>query len=155
MSDMKDPEKLREVATSIIDSGRFMTLATADADGVPWASPVWYALSGYHEFLWVSSPEAKHSRNLAVRPQLALVIFDSHQAGGWNALYMSAVAEQLAGADVDEAIEIFSQRGEAQGLRRWKAEDVLPPARHRLYRAVASEQFVLDEHDERLPVNLA
>lgn len=149
---MDDPTDLRAVASSIIDSNRYMTLATADEQGSPWASPVWYAPVGYRSFLWVSSPEARHSRNLAVRPQLAIVIFDSHEAGGWKALYMSAVAEQLT--DVDEAIEIFSRRGEAQGLRRWTLEDVLSPARHRLYRATASEQFVLDEHDQRLPVDL-
>ncbi len=77
---------------SIVDSNRFMTLATADGDGVPWASPVWYAPVEYREFLWVSSPEATHSKSLAVRPQLAIVIFDSHEAGGWKALYMSAIA---------------------------------------------------------------
>ena len=102
---------------SIVDSNRFMTLATADGDGVPWGSPVWYAPVEYREFLWVSSPEATHSRNLAVRPQLAIVIFDSHEAGGWKALYMSAFAEQLA--DVDDAIGIFSRHGEEQGLRAW------------------------------------
>jgi nitroimidazol reductase NimA-like FMN-containing flavoprotein (pyridoxamine 5'-phosphate oxidase superfamily) len=152
MAEMKDPEELRAVATSIIDSNRYMTLATADGDGVPWASPVWYAPAGYREFLWVSSPEATHSRNLAMRPRLAIVIFDSHEAGGWKALYMSAVAEELV--DVDEGIEIFSRRGEDQGLRRWTRDDVLPPARHRLYRATASEQFVLDPHDQRIPVSL-
>ena len=149
---MDDPTDLRAAASSIIDSNRYMTLATADEQGSPWASPVWYAPVGYRSFLWVSSPEARHSRNLAARPQLAIVIFDSHEAGGWKALYMSASAEQLT--EVDEAIEIFSRRGEAQGLRRWTREDVLPPARHRLYRATASEQFVLDEHDQRLPVDL-
>jgi hypothetical protein len=82
------------------------------------------------------------------------VIFDSNQPGGWNALYMLAVAEQLAGAEVDEGIEIFSRRGEAQGLRRWMPEDVLPPALHRLFRATASEHFVLDPNDQRLPVTL-
>jgi hypothetical protein len=65
-----------------------------------------------------------------------------------------AVAEQLAGAEVDEGIEIFSRRGEAQGLRRWMPEDVLPPALHRLFRATASEHFVLDPNDQRLPVTL-
>jgi nitroimidazol reductase NimA-like FMN-containing flavoprotein (pyridoxamine 5'-phosphate oxidase superfamily) len=152
--EMNAPEELRAVATSIIDSNRYMTLATADGDGLPWASPVWYAPVGYREFLWVSSPEARHSRNILVRPQLAIVIFDSNQPGGWNALYMLAVAEQLAGAEVDEGIEIFSRRGEAQGLRRWMPEDVLPPARHRLFRATASEHFVLDPNDQRLPVTL-
>jgi nitroimidazol reductase NimA-like FMN-containing flavoprotein (pyridoxamine 5'-phosphate oxidase superfamily) len=149
---MSDPTDLRTLAKSIVDSNRFMTLATADGDGVPWASPVWYAPVEYREFLWVSSPEATHSRNVAVRPQLAIVIFDSHQAGGWKSPYVAAVAEQLG--DVDDAIGIFSRHGEAQGLRAWTREDVIPPARHRLYRASVSEHFVLDPHDQRLPVGL-
>ena len=147
---MDDPRDLRSVAETIVDSNRFMTLATADGEGLPWASPVWYAPSEYREFYWVSSPEARHSRNLAVRPELAIVIFDSHEAGGWKALYQSAVADQLE--DVDEGIEIFSRHGEAQGLKRWTRDDVLPTARHRLYRATVIERFVLDPHDQRHPV---
>ncbi len=147
------PDDLGAIARSIVDSNRYMTLATADEHGMPWASPVWYAPEEYRELFWVSKPEARHSRNLATRPQLAIVIFDSHQAGGWNALYMSAVAEELA--DVDRGIRIFSRRSEAQGLPAWTREDVLPPARHRLYRATLSESFVLDPQDQRLPVSLA
>jgi nitroimidazol reductase NimA-like FMN-containing flavoprotein (pyridoxamine 5'-phosphate oxidase superfamily) len=152
VTESTDPADLRAVATSIVDANRFMTLATADADGLPWASPVWYAPSGYRDFFWVSSPDARHSRNLRVRPELAIVIFDSHEAGGWKALYMSAVAEELE--DVDEGIEIFSRRSQMQGLPRWSSDDVLPPARHRLYRATASEQYVLDPHDQRHPVTM-
>jgi hypothetical protein len=61
-----------------------MTLATADETSLPWASLVWYAHSPaqYREFFWVSSPLATHSLNLAVRPNVAVVIFDSHQPGG-------------------------------------------------------------------------
>ena len=129
-----------------------MTLGTADESGLPWVSPVWYAAAEYREFFWVSSPDAKHSHNLARRPQLAIVIFDSHRAGGWNALYMSAVAEELL--DVDDGIEVFSRTSEAQGMRSWTREDVRPPARHRLYRATASDQFVLDPRDKRVPVSM-
>jgi nitroimidazol reductase NimA-like FMN-containing flavoprotein (pyridoxamine 5'-phosphate oxidase superfamily) len=150
---MTHQEELRTIARSIIDSNRYMTLATADESGLPWASPVWYAPARYREFFWVSSPQARHSRNLATRPHLAIVIFDSHQPGGWHAVYMSAVAEELAGVDVDEGIEIFSRRSEAQEIRAWTQEDVRPPARHRLYRATASDHFVLDPHDQRLPVS--
>ena len=149
-----DPTELRAVARSIIDANRYMTLATADEQGSPWASPVWYSPVEYREFLWVSSPEARHSRNLAARQELAIVIFDSHEAGGWKALYMSAVAEQLAEAEVDDAIHVFSRHGEAQGLRAWTREDVVPPARHRLYRATVSEHFVLDPHDQRIAVEV-
>ena len=151
---MANPKELRAIARSIIDSNRYMTLATADETGLPWASPVWYAPARYREFFWVSSPQARHSRNLSARPQLAIVIFDSHKPGGWHAVYMSAFAEELAGIDIDEGIEIFSRRSEEQNLPAWTREDVRPPARHRLYRAIASEQFVLDPHDQRLPVSL-
>lgn len=145
-------QDLGALARSIVDTNRFMTLATADESGLPWASPVWYAPADYRELYWVSSPEARHSRNLAQRPQLAIVIFDSHEPGGWKALYMSAVAEQLV--DVDEGIEVFCRRSLEQGLPVWTRDDVLPPARHRLYRAAVSEHFVLDPHDQRLPVTL-
>ena len=66
---MTEEHDLGAVARSIIDKHRYMTLGTADADGLPWASPVWYAPRDYREFFWVSSPEARHSRNLAVRPE--------------------------------------------------------------------------------------
>jgi Pyridoxamine 5'-phosphate oxidase len=55
----------------------YMRLGTADADGLPWASPVWYASASYREFFWVSKPRARHSRNVTVRPEVAIVIFDS------------------------------------------------------------------------------
>ena len=149
---VSDTDDLGAVARSIVDGNRFMTLATADEHGTPWASPVWYAPVEYREFLWVSSPEARHSRNLDARSDLAIVIFDSHRAGGWNALYMVATAERLD--DVDQAIQTFSRHGEAQGLRAWTPDDVLGPARHRLYRATVAEHFVLDPHDRRIEVTL-
>jgi nitroimidazol reductase NimA-like FMN-containing flavoprotein (pyridoxamine 5'-phosphate oxidase superfamily) len=143
---------LGELARSIVDSSRFMALATADADGLPWASPVWYAPRGYRELYWASSPEAQHSRNIAERPEIAIVIFDSHEPGSWKAVYMSAVAEQVA--DVGEGIEVYARRSVEQGLPAWTRDDVLPPSKHRLYRATVSEHFLLDDHDERLPVAL-
>ena len=40
------------MARGIVDGNSYMTLGTADADGLPWASPVWYATESYREFLW-------------------------------------------------------------------------------------------------------
>jgi nitroimidazol reductase NimA-like FMN-containing flavoprotein (pyridoxamine 5'-phosphate oxidase superfamily) len=146
-----DPD-LGALARAIVDDNRFMTLGTADEDGRPWVSPVWFAPVTYRELLWVSSPDARHSRNLATRPEVAVVIFDSHRVGAWSGLYMAGVAEEVE--DVDAAIGAYSRRSEAQGFRPWTRDDVLPPARHRLYRVRVAEQFVLDDHDVRLPVEL-
>ena len=40
---MVEGEELEAIAPRVIDSNRFMTIGTADDEGVPWVSPVWYA----------------------------------------------------------------------------------------------------------------
>ena len=66
-----------DIARAILDDANYVVLATADADGVPWASPVWFATEDYRELYWVSYPGARHSENITVRPQIAMVVFDS------------------------------------------------------------------------------
>lgn len=140
---------------TIIDSNLYMTLATADASGRPWASPVYYAANGYHELFWVSRPEATHSRNLAVRPEVGIVIFDSTvpiDTGG--GVYMAAVAEQLAAAEVERGISIFSSRSQEHGGEAWTVADVEGAAELRLYRATVSEHSLLGSEQPRTPVRL-
>ena len=40
-------------------------------------SRVHFATADYVDFYWVSDPGAMYSRNLAQRPQVSMVIFDS------------------------------------------------------------------------------
>ena len=135
-----------EMARAIVDANSYMTLGTADADGVPWVSPVWYAPASYREFFWVSRPGARHSQNIAVRPQVGIVIFDSTvPINTGKAVYLAALAGQVT---------VFSERSLAQGARAWTPEEVGPSGRVRLYRALASEHFVLSPEDERLPLSL-
>jgi nitroimidazol reductase NimA-like FMN-containing flavoprotein (pyridoxamine 5'-phosphate oxidase superfamily) len=148
-----------EMARAIIESNRYMVLGTADEAGVPWVTPVWYAQSDHREFLWVSSPDRRHSRNVVARPEVSIAIFDSTVAvGSARAVYMSARAEQVSGADLERDITRFATAGQAQGLtRRWTAQDVLAPAPYRLYRATVSQHWVLDPHsspDDRVEVAL-
>ena len=151
---MSPTEDTASIARRIAEANMYMTLATADAAGRPWASPVWYAPASTTEFLWVSRPGARHSRNIAFRPEIAIVIFDSTvPIGAAEALYLEAVAEQLSGDAVGPAIAVFSRRSQASGAGAWDTADVSGPAALRLYRATAVSQFVLGPHDERLPVS--
>ena len=148
---------LAAYARRIIDAHVYMTLATADAEGRPWVAPLWFAHEGHTRFIWVSRPERRHSRNLAERRQASIVIFDStpRQQGTPEAVYVDAEAEQVAEADEERCVEIFSRRSEALGWPRLSLEDVRPPAALRIYRASASALFVLDENDDRIAVELA
>ena len=136
---------LGTLARTIIDSNMYMVLGTADESGQPWVSPVYYASAGYKEFYWVSSPEVRHSRNITVRPHVSIVIFDSQAPIGTRpGVYMSGIAEELAGADLDRGIEIFSRSSLAHGGHEWKLEDVGASTLYRLYRVTASEHWIRD-----------
>ena len=148
-----------DMARGIIEESRYMVLGTADEAGVPWGTPVWFAQSDHRRFFWVSSPERRHSRNVRVRPEVSIVIFDSRVAvGSARAVYMSARAEELSGAELGRDVAFFHRASQAQGLtRRWALEDVLAPAPYRLYRATVSQHWVLDPDsspDDRADVTL-
>jgi hypothetical protein len=129
-----------------------MTIATADATGSPWSSPVWFAPDGPDGLLWVSDPGARHSRNIAARPQVAIVIFDStvepRDAAG---LYLEAMAAELSGEALAAGIEAFSRESVRQGLAAWDLRDVTAPARHRLFRAAITARWELGPGDRRIP----
>ena len=152
MTTSSDP---REAFEAIVRANQFMILATADEEGVPWASPVWFATTSFREYFWISSPDARHSRNLAVRPELAISIFDSSQPPLTGlGVYVAATAGQVPESELDDGVELYATVSQQAGLARFERSDVLPPAKHRLYRATASELFVLASDDTRTPVPL-
>jgi hypothetical protein len=146
-----DPASL---ARALVAENSYLTLATAGADGIPWATPVWFAARDLDLFVWASKPGALHSRNIGENPRVSLVIFDSSKAPGeGSALYVSADAELVDDATFDEGLAVYNARSVERGLAEWDASKLREPARHRLYRAVAIEAFVLDDHDERIEVS--
>ena len=141
----EDPEA---VVKEIIDANMYMVLGTADESGQPWATPVYFSCADYREFYWISSPEVRHSRNIAIRPQISIVIFDSQVAvGKGQAVYMAAEAKELSGVDFDRGLDIYNGRFSNpadHGVRLVTAEEVRAPALYRLYRAIVSEHWILD-----------
>jgi nitroimidazol reductase NimA-like FMN-containing flavoprotein (pyridoxamine 5'-phosphate oxidase superfamily) len=120
-------------------------------------SPVYFAVSEYADFYWVSLPDVQHSRNVAERPEVSIVVFDSGvPIGTGQGVYMSARAEELAGEELERGIEVFSQRSVQHGGRPWNADDVRATAPHRLYRASVDQHWLLDKEarpgDRRTPV---
>jgi Pyridoxamine 5'-phosphate oxidase len=145
------------IARAIVDANVYMTLGTADAEGRPWVSPVFFAASGYRDYYWISSPDARHSRNLAVRPELSIVVFDSQiPVGTGQAVYMEAAAEQLAGDEIAAGLEIYPG-GRERGARAIDPDEVREPGPYRLYRATVTQHWILDPDrspDQRAPVTL-
>ena len=118
---MTNEEDLAAVARAIVDANLYMVLGTADKTGRPWVSPVYYAAEGYTELYWVSSPEARHSRNLATRPELSIVVFDSQAPiGTGQGVYMAGVADEPTAGDLERGITVYSRSSVAHGALAWK-----------------------------------
>ena len=64
-------------ARALVDANLYVALGTADADGSPWVTPVYFATADYADYYWVSAEDAAHSRNIEARPEVSMVIFDS------------------------------------------------------------------------------
>lgn len=143
----------------LVEAQQYLTMATADSDGTPWATTVWYAVGSLPgdpdpHLLWLSLVDARHSANLAARPRLGLSIFDSTQPGGTGlGLQMAGVGEQVPPSDVDAAVRAFSEASVAAGGDAWTREQVEGDSPARLYRVRIDEAYVLAGR-ERTPVPL-
>ena len=73
---------LDEMARRVIDQNLYMVLGTMDPDGQPRLSPVYFTAARYEDFYWVSLPESHHSGNVADRPEVRIVVFDSSSPPG-------------------------------------------------------------------------
>lgn len=144
-SSRSDPGELSGLVRRVVDGNIYMVLGTADAGGRPWASPVFYAADGLRDLYWMSSPEVTHSRNLAVRPGVSIVVFDSRApvgTGDASAVYMTARAAEVPADELDRPAGVYQTFAE-RGGRQLAPADLTPPSPYRLYRATVTEHSVV------------
>lgn len=136
----------------MLQGNQYLTLATADVRGRPWSSTVWYTASQRSrssaeldvELIWLSRPDAQHSRNLLQRPEVGISIFNSTQpAGSGDGLQFAALAEPVPSSRLDEAAAAFSEASLAAGGGPWTRAQVEEPAVPRLYIARIESAFLL------------
>jgi Pyridoxamine 5'-phosphate oxidase len=148
------PDDLAAHARAIIDANLYLTLGTTDPAGRPWTSPVYFAPAGDREFYWMSATDARHSRHLAERPQVSMVIFDSTVPPyHGRAVYAVGEAWELSGSDLDRALEVYP-RPDGRDATPVTPEEVIAPAPYRLYQATASNMWVLCPREPRQPCPL-
>jgi uncharacterized protein YhbP (UPF0306 family) len=135
-------EQMWETVPRLLALHRYLVLATADAAGSPWASPVFYAADGEHRLLWVSSPDSRHSRNIAERPEVAITVFDTDAPiGRAEALYLESTAGPVADDALSPAVALLNSRLPAR--QHLTADDLTPAGPLRVYEARVRQHHVL------------
>lgn len=151
---------LDDLARRQLDTNRFMVLGTVDPSGRARVSPVWFSLVDHQDVYWLSNPDAHHSRNIAERPEVAIVVFDSGaDPHTGQAVYLEATAGLVPADQLEDACAAaFEHVDEALSFTPESLED----EPFVLYRAriTASEIHVRGsdvgegQSDRRVPVTL-
>ncbi|HVQ43940.1 MAG TPA: pyridoxamine 5'-phosphate oxidase family protein [Candidatus Saccharimonadia bacterium] len=133
---MNDAEK----AKRLIETNVHMTLATADADGKPWASTLFFAPDKDFNLYWVSAKAARHSSNVRARSQVGIVIFGQEPPTNSGGVYFDAEAVELESpADIDIAIAALHTRPQPDKFTIGSPAEVTGEASWRIYRAAPKE----------------
>ncbi|MFY1687862.1 pyridoxamine 5'-phosphate oxidase family protein [Plantactinospora sp. WMMB782] len=141
-------------ARRLLDTNAFLTLGTVDQGGRPWTCPVYFAAAGLREFYWVSETDTVHSRNLSDRPDVSIVVFDSSvRPYHGRALYASGTAGELRSDDLERGLRVYPGPSERGGTVLTR-DDVTGSSPYRLYRATASDLWVLCPREPRQPCPL-
>lgn len=143
-------------ARSILDETSYVVLATADAVGTPWATPVWFAHDGLDRLFWLSWPGSRHSEFIDQRPEVALTVFDTTAVPNeGTAFYARAHARQCPDDRIEDGLRVVNRRSLTQGIGEFTRAKVSGESRLRLYVADIAEAWVLDQDadvDQRAPV---
>lgn len=152
---------LAALAREQLAGNRFLVLGTVDPSGRPRVSPVWFSMVDHEDVYWLSSPGAHHSRNIADRPEVSLVVFDSRaDPHTGQAVYLEATAARVPDEELAEACTA-AFRGVAEELSY--TPETLAEQPFVLYRArvTAAEVHVRGRDfgdgtgsDQRVPVSL-
>jgi len=139
---MAHMDPLVAMARDVLDGNRYLVLGTTEDDGSPRVSPVYFTHHDYRDFYWVSSPDARHSRNVIARPPVSIVVFDSSVASAdARAVYLTATAEQVPEDRLaKECPRAFARPG--KGAQPFAPEELRGAEPLRLYRATVTAHAV-------------
>jgi uncharacterized protein YhbP (UPF0306 family) len=120
--------RLAAVATRLLKASPLCAIATIGADGRAHINTAYYAWNPAFEIVWLSAPEARHSRNIRRQPSVAIAVFDSRQEWGGSdrGIQLFGSARELTGRSAQDAGRLYGKRFKAYSAHELDA--------YRLYR---------------------
>lgn len=131
----------KENALDLFRTIEYITIATTDAQGNPWGTPVFYAYDEQYNIYWSSLAESVHSQNIN-RNHTAFLTLNSTQKGAWLGVYMNCNVECLE--DEEEIIEALQLLGKRRGDPYKNMNKFLSKKLQRVYKATPLQIWMND-----------
>jgi len=131
--------RLAAIARRLLDASTLCAIATVSPGGRAHVNTAYFAWGPDFDVVWLSAPEARHSRNVRANPAVAIAVFRSTQRWGGSdrGIQLFGTARELRGRSALEAQRLYAKRFKAY------SGDMTA---YRFYRLRTSRMKLFDEH---------
>jgi uncharacterized protein YhbP (UPF0306 family) len=104
--------RIEPLARRLLDDSTLCAIATVSPRGRAHVNTAYFAWSPAFDVVWLSAPEAAHSRNLRNNPSAAVAVYDSTQTWGRpdRGIQLFGAAREVSGRAVAEAERVYTAR---------------------------------------------
>jgi uncharacterized protein YhbP (UPF0306 family) len=105
-------ERLDTLARALLRAAPLCAISTVSPGGRAHVNTAYFVWSGRFEIVWLSSPAARHSRNIDASGTAAIAVFDSRQTWGDldRGIQLFGTARRLRGRPADDARLLYAKR---------------------------------------------
>jgi uncharacterized protein YhbP (UPF0306 family) len=111
---VKRPPTRRLVAMTrrLLEESKLCAIATASPGARAHVNTAYFAWGPAFEIVWLSAPEARHSRNIRANPSAAVAVYRSTQTWGDSdhGIQLFGTARELRGRDAEAAERLYAAR---------------------------------------------
>ncbi len=100
------------LAAELLDASPLCAIATVAPGSRAHVNTAYFAWSPDFDVVWMSEPNARHSRNLRANPTVAIAVFDSSQTWGEpdRGIQLFGAAREVEGHAVERARTLYANR---------------------------------------------
>ncbi len=130
--------RLAAIARRLLEASTLCAIATVSRGGRAHINTAYFAWGPDFEVVWLSAPEAHHSRNVRANPSVAVAVFRSTQRWGQSdrGIQLFGRARELRGRSALEAERLYAKR-----FKAYESDT----AAYRFYRLRTSRMKLFDE----------
>jgi uncharacterized protein YhbP (UPF0306 family) len=138
---VKHPSSSRLIAMTrrLLDQSKLCAIATVSPRERAHVNTAYFAWGPSFEIVWLSAPDARHSRNIRANPSIAVAVYRSTQTWGRadRGIQLFGIARELRGPTARAAERLYADRFSAYGA------DL---DAYRFYRMRPARLKLFDEH---------
>jgi nitroimidazol reductase NimA-like FMN-containing flavoprotein (pyridoxamine 5'-phosphate oxidase superfamily) len=104
--------RLRSIAKRLLGASTLCAISSVGPGGRAHINTAYFAWSSAFEIVWLSAPEARHSRNIRSHPAVAIAVYDSTQKWGGSdrGVQMFGTAHEVNPRDRRDAERLYGTR---------------------------------------------